>query len=588
MIFEIGSSIKTFKTLRFHEGLNILLAERNETSGETETRNSAGKSSIIQIVHFLLGGDKTSDTFLQYPDVADASFWGDFEFSGVRVRVRRQVNNSGVVYPDFAGGIPEGIAYTTDLLGLVAVQNEDWKAWLGTVTFGLPLERNKPPFNAPHAPTYRGLIGYFARRRENGGFLSATQFQRKQSESAQRIALSYLFDLDWTLAIEFEKLREERQLQKAEGKRLKAKLDDKTNTLSRIFNAMTAAEADAKALRRDVADFQVEQHFDELVSEADAERLKLERLAREAARLTTALRHINESLEEEVPADAEVVNRVYSEAGINLPGSVSKRFEDVKIFHESILANRRVHLGEELASVETRLAEIDGEKTVAAGRRSEILRQLEGKGAFSDMAMMQQRLAQKEETFARLQGQFEDAQSIESKKTKTKAVENTLLLRLQNDLAARSHAIGEAVSAVREARTALYADRWGVFEINALPSGPEFKVEIEAGTSGGIASMEIFCFDYALYKVASKRLGGPGFLIHDSHLFDPVDSRQRATALELGARLTAEVGGQYIAMLNSDEFERLEFAEGFDATSHVLPVVLEDTPDGGLFGFRFG
>ena len=100
--------------------------------------------------------------------------------------------------------------------------------------------------------------------------------------------------------------------------------------------------------------------------------------------------------------------------------------------------------------------------------------------------------------------------------------------------------------------------------------------------------MEIFCFDYALYKLVTTRLGGPGFLIHDSHLFDPVDRRQMAASLELGAKLTAEVGRQYIAMLNSDEFKPLEFSEGFDARSYVLPVVLQDTSEGGLFGFRFG
>ncbi|CAN7442568.1 DUF2326 domain-containing protein [Pararhizobium sp. LjRoot235] len=201
---------------------------------------------------------------------------------------------------------------------------------------------------------------------------------------------------------------------------------------------------------------------------------------------------------------------------------------------------------------------------------------------------MTQRLAQKEETLARLESQLEDALSLQTKTTKTKTVENSLLLRLQNDLAARSDVISDAVNAVREARTSLYADRWGTFEINPLPTGPEFKVEIESGNSGGIASMEIFCFDYALYKVVTTRLGGLGFLIHDSHLFDPVDSRQKATALELGASLTAEVGGQYIAMLNSDEYEKLEFSAGFDAPSRVLPVVLEDTLGGGLFGFRFG
>ena len=42
--------------------------------------------------------------------------------------------------------------------------------------------------------------------------------------------------------------------------------------------------------------------------------------------------------------------------------------------------------------------------------------------------------------------------------------------------------------------------------------------------------MEIFCFDIALQQIVTKRYGGPGFLIHDSHLFDGVDERQVAGA----------------------------------------------------------
>lgn len=147
------------------------------------------------------------------------------------------------------------------------------------------------------------------------------------------------------------------------------------------------------------------------------------------------------------------------------------------------------------------------------------------------------------------------------------------------------------MNSVREARTFLYADRFGTFEINAKPNGPEFKVEIENDRSGGIRNMEIFCFDYALYKVVADRFGGPGFLIHDSHLFDGVDSRQQAKAIELGAALTQAAGGQYITMWNSDELDKILekelFTEGFVVGDYVLPVVLQDTEDGGLFGFRF-
>ncbi|NUL18073.1 DUF2326 domain-containing protein [Agrobacterium tumefaciens] len=590
MIFEIGSSIPTFKTLTFGPGLNILLADRSDVSEDTDTRNGVGKSSVIQIIHFLLGGAKTK-TFLESASMADADFRGTFEFGGVMVRVLRSVNDPSVVKVDFQDGIPDNAEVAVDLLGETKMDIADWTRWLGHQVFGLPLKRATAALRSEHAPSFRSMFGYFARRREEGGFFLPRIFYRTQSESDAKIALSYLFGLDWEIALEFEKVREERRRNKEDRKRLAARVDPKQNTLGRMINALAAAEQDASDTREQVANFQVEALFNELVDEADGEKSKLEKLSREAAQLTSALRHLSESLQKEVGPDGDMVERMYREAGITLPGSVVRRFEDVRSFHESVLQNRQVHLAAERDRVQTRLTEISGEKQRASSRRSEILQQLDGKGAFSDLADLSGRLAEKDEVVARLRSQVDEARTTQKAQTAIKAAENNLLSRLQSDLVARVEAVNDAVNAVREARTYLYAERFGTFEINAKQSGPEFKVEIEGDRSGGISNMEIFCFDYALYKVVADRFGGLGFLIHDSHLFDGVDSRQQAKAIELGAALTSAAGGQYITMWNSDELDKLVekelFAKGFDVREHILPVILKDTPGGGLFGFQF-
>ena len=57
MIVSITSSIPSFKSLQFTAGLNILLADATAKSTEKQTRNSAGKTSMIEIIHFLLGAD---------------------------------------------------------------------------------------------------------------------------------------------------------------------------------------------------------------------------------------------------------------------------------------------------------------------------------------------------------------------------------------------------------------------------------------------------------------------------------------------------------------------------------------------------
>ena len=90
-----------------------------------------------------------------------------------------------------------------------------------------------------------------------------------------------------------------------------------------------------------------------------------------------------------------------------------------------------------------------------------------------------------------------------------------------------------------------------------------------------------------LMRLCASRGVGPGFLIHDSHLFDGVDGRQLISALKVGAETAQELGFQYLVTMNEDDAFK-ETVAGFDLSDHVLPTVLTDAEEsGGLFGFRF-
>ena len=303
--------------------------------------------------------------------------------------------------------------------------------------------------------------------------------------------------------------------------------------------------------------------------------------------MRSSLGYIEESLAKEHPADGAAIEDLYLAAGAQLPGTVVKTFDEVAAFHRSVADNRRHHLSSQREALQRRLAGLQAEMTTARTSRDKILRDLKGKGAFSEFADMQQRLAKKEEQHARLQTPYQEALEIEQGNSASRINESNLLARLQQDLNQRESAVSAAVLAVLKAQQELYGNREGAFEIKATTGGPAFRVSIEGDRAGGISNMEIFCFDYALYGITTKRLGGPGMLIHDSHLFEPVDSRQIATAIKLGSDLVDEMGGQYIVMLNSDIYERLKFDEEFDAASRIMPVKLDDTDTGGLFGFKF-
>ena len=58
MIHHIFSTLPSFKNLGdLKPGLNVLLAQKTEGATTKQTRNRAGKTSFVELVHFLLGAD---------------------------------------------------------------------------------------------------------------------------------------------------------------------------------------------------------------------------------------------------------------------------------------------------------------------------------------------------------------------------------------------------------------------------------------------------------------------------------------------------------------------------------------------------
>jgi uncharacterized protein YydD (DUF2326 family) len=588
MIREIGSSLDTFKQVRFRPGLNILLTERHELSDETKTRNGSGKSSLILIVHFLLGSSVSKDSLFRTPLISEASFWGRFRLGGMDVFAERHCNEEKRVYLDFGSSAPAGLYLDRDLAtGRRYVTVDEWKRWLGHAVFGLPIEVERTPFAKKHAPTFRSMFGYFARRRDDGGFVTPSRYATDQQAGDAQIALSYMLDLDWVLAREFEEERQESRTHKAAKKRAKAAQEDGIDSVAKLRAAAAVTRSKAERLSEQVQGFVVKEQYEETAKEASDAQLELERLSREAAAVESAIAHLESSLLEESGVDGRGLERMYAAAGVQLPGSVLRTFEEVQAFHESVIANRRHHLGDELARQRAGLDEIRKETDTQAKRRTELLRSLDGKGAFKDLAGLQKRLAEAEQAHSRIADRYRDALAIEQADSERKLSRESLLARLQSDFREREKALSAPVLALAEAKDALYADRDGALEIVATESGPQFKVTIEGDRSGGISNMEIFCFDYALFEIVTRRLGGPGFLIHDSHLFDGVDARQVSTAIVLGGGKAEALDAQYIVLLNSDDYAKLSFPNQEAVRKAILPVTLDDTDGGGLFGFRF-
>ena len=540
MIVSIESSLSTFKVVEFHEGLNVLLADTRPGSTEKQTRNSAGKTSLIEIIHFLMGSNCEPDSMFRIPALIEHTFRGSFIIAGEQFIIERGGSEPGKIFLLAGGDKQRNFPKRTDkATGRLFISNTNWRVFLGHAMFDMPADVKGTAFEDPGTPTFRSLFAYFARRRNSGAFLYPERNAEQQQRGDWQVNLSYLLGLDWLIPSEFQRVRlRERTLDELKKAAKGGAFGEVMGTVAELRPQLTIAETRAEKLRNQLSNFEVLESYRGLSRRAARAKAEMQSLSREWLGLHETLEHLERALAVENPPTQADLQAVYAATEVELPSVALRRFEEVNRFYKSVVRNRRDHPGREIAETrhqvgtkESRLAALDGE-------RRDILKTLEGRGALEDFVSLQRELATLEASAATLRERYKTAEILEGKSTRLDLDRVNLKRKLKEDHQHRKAALDRVILLIADAIGELYDDRFGRFVVEATENGPEFRISIEGDRGGGISNIEIFCFDLALLQLAHERLGGPGFLIHDSHLFDGVDARQIARAFLLGARAT--------------------------------------------------
>jgi len=138
VILNVDSSIPTFKRVEFHDGLNVLLSDSQPGATEKQTRNSAGKTSLVEIINFLLGADCHKGNLFRTDALIEHTFRADFLFGGKLLTVERGGADPSKI---FIVNIPEDReAYPLKMdkqSERIYIPNVKWRALLGSLLFGL-------------------------------------------------------------------------------------------------------------------------------------------------------------------------------------------------------------------------------------------------------------------------------------------------------------------------------------------------------------------------------------------------------------------------------------------------------------------
>ena len=586
MLRKIYSSDPAFKTVNFRPGFNLLVAEKASTATDLQSRNRAGKSSVVRLVHFLLGGScKKGESIFLDPMLRDQFFGMEFDLGGDRIAVERAGAKASRV---FFSKLPKSIWPVNPRIRgkdqRPSLSNEEWKVVLGSLMFGLKAASDEERAEK-FIPTFRTLFPYFARLHEDGAFLEPTSVFTKQQMWNQQVAIAFLLGLDWRIpqGMQLVRSRERtiRQLQEVIE-------SDESGAFPRsddLQAQLTVSQDRVAEVKRSLAAFEINPQYEALEAEANRLSADLARAVDEDVWDREQASSLEQSLAAEVPPEPLDLQRLYEEAQVKLVDSALRRFDEVRAFHESVLKNRQSYLQAELRAARGRLETRARLRKQWDSRRAQLMAVLGSTGALQQFTELQSELGRLEGRAESLRQQTAAARQMEKTYLELEIEGAELELRLGRNHAEQHERIEEAQLTFARVSKALYEEP-GTLSFNNKLSGPPVRATIHGQESVGIQKMQIFGFDMTLARMASKQEFGPGFLIHDSHLFDGVDPRQARHAIEAGIEETKH-GLQYIVTMNSDKLAAVQQA-GFDANYYRLDVQLNDQPNGGLFGKRFG
>ena len=386
MIVSIESSLKTFKVVSFHSGLNVVLSDRTANSTDKQTRNSAGKTSLIEVIHFLLGADCEKDSLFRIDKLVEHTFRGTFRIDGELLTVARTGSDPSKIFLISGGEERKDIPRKFDKASeRFYVSNVNWRVFLGHTMFELPADERGTLFDESFTPTFRSMFSYFVRRRNSGGFISPERQAEKQQRWDWQVNLSYLFGLDWQIPFDFNKIRAREKTLEELKKAVKiGALGTVIGTVAELRPQVTIAEAKASKLRQNLEQFEVLDSYKSLSKRAGQIKTEMQTLTRQSVTLNETLDHLQEALQSERPPQRSDIQQLYAAAGIELPGLALRRFDDVSSFYESVVANRRIHLEHEIGDVRSRIAGVEAGLSHLDEERSNILRTLQGRGALDD------------------------------------------------------------------------------------------------------------------------------------------------------------------------------------------------------------
>lgn len=578
MIKKLSANKASFRTIEFSPGFNVIWADRVQESTKRDSRNGLGKSTLIEIIHFCLGAKASRGKGLLVAELKGWEFTLDLEIDGKEFSVTRCVDDPNYVFVQGA---------TTDWPARPKKKNRqafglrEWNALLGNLLYKLPLEAV-----GKYQPTFRSLISYSIRRGKDA-FTTPFEHHRRQAEWDKQVHNAFLLGLAWEDAAELQLLKDRKKGLDSLKKAARAGVvKGFVGTLGDLEARRVRLQNKADAEASDLASFKVHPQYTEIRTRANELTSAIHEESNKNALDQRMLSLYEKALTEEAVPVPNDIEKLYADAGISLPGITLRRIEDVQAFHHSIIENRRGFLDAEVSRLKRDVLAREQIIKDRSNERATLMAVLHTHGALEEFTLIQKRHLETVNEFNSVVSTIDNLKACETGLSQLKIDQEVLQQKARRDYDERRKIWEKAIELFNAFTERLY-NVPGRLVIDVAATGFRFDVDIERSGSSGVGNMKVFCYDMTIASLWAEKSPSPRLLVHDSAIFDGVDERQRALALEVAAKEAEARRFQYICTLNSDEVPWSELSEGFDLRSFVRATLTDESVSGSLLGLRF-
>lgn len=334
MIRAVRCNQSSFKAVEFRPGFNVILADRTEVSSSKDSRNGLGKSTLIEIIHFCLGANLPKAKGLGSKNLRGWAFTLELTLANQAITVTRSTDEPSKVVIE--GDTTNWFIQPKEKEGQQVLSPRDWNKVLGTLMFGLPNDNEDKKFH----PTFRSLISYIIRRGRDA-FSTPFEHYRKQLEWDKQVNNAFLLGLAWEDARDLQLLKDK---QKLIDDIKKLKKDTENGVVIGILGSLGELEAlkvqlesQLRERKETLSNFRIASQYHELQEDANRLTVEIHNTANNNFVDKQLLEFYYSSLEIENEPSPDDVVRTYESVGIELPGLVSRRLEEVETFHRKLV-----------------------------------------------------------------------------------------------------------------------------------------------------------------------------------------------------------------------------------------------------------